>query len=65
MWADFAASDAGGPLKIEDLLAAIKAVEDDTSVHPCSLGQHMVSAGGMRALRAGGHTRCADCGSLL
>lgn len=66
MLAGHAAYDStGGPLTLETFQAAIKAIEQQREPHPCSLGQHLVSAGGMRALRAGGHARCADCGSIL
>ncbi len=61
-WASVVAASTGGPLCAADLRAAIEAVrEQPWEPHPCSLGHHIVTATGMRALRAGGSACCSAC----
>lgn len=53
------------PLTEEDLRAAFRAVTDDTRIHPCKLGRHLVSVRGKDQLKRGGRAICHECGNIL
>lgn len=57
-----AVESAGGPLTLEDFMAAVKAVEDQPYPEP---HRHLVSPDGAKRLAEGGRTLCHSCGQMI